>query len=597
MSDNKKAPDNSLDFTIDGETIHGRPGQTILEAGMKAGVFIPHYCWHPALSIAGNCRMCLVHMKGAPKPIIACQTTVREGMEIEAFTAEANKTREGVMEFLLINHPLDCPVCDQAGECDLQEYSFDHGRGESRFQEPKSQKPNKDLGELVRFYGNRCILCSRCVRFCDEITETSELTIRERGDHNFIDTFPGFPLDNPLSLCTTDLCPVGALLDRDFVHKTRVWNLTPTNTICAGCSSGCNSMAQTWDNKVQRLVPRENQSVNKFWMCDRGRLLYHDTVSVEQRVLDYTILAETLKDPEGETIIRAASSVNSAIETLAEKIQAARDKHQGRGLGFILTGWNTNEEIYLALSLLKNAKTPKLGAESEHLATVFAPYGLSWRATDGFKISADKNPNRSGLRRLLGKTYAKAMNAGLDNLKSAINKGKIEALIILNALPPHEFVLPPSFQDCLGKVPFLAVFEQQKQSDFIDKAHLRLPAATFLEKDGTFVNDAGRIQRLRPTSMPEGELRWDLDVLQEVALKLGTVDRVVSSASVFRRIAKLESSPFANLSYNKIGDLGFNLEDKADIEQTGYGAGTVSRHRYAKTSVPEMIRVSVHRGG
>jgi NADH-quinone oxidoreductase subunit G len=585
-----KNPDEVL-FTIDGETVTGKKGQTVLEAGLDNGMFIPHYCWHPALSIAGNCRMCLVNMKGAPKPVIACQTECREGMEIDAFSESANKTREGVMELLLINHPLDCPVCDQAGECDLQEYSFKHGSGESRFLEAKNQKPNKDLGEMVRFNGNRCILCSRCVRFCDEITGTHELTIRERGEHNYIDTFPGYPLDNPLSACTTDLCPVGALLDRDFVHKARVWNLTPTKSVCAGCSTGCNINAESWNDSVQRLTPRENQAVNKFWMCDEGRLLYHQSNDKDNRVLEYSELGKA-----GE---RIEIGGDRAMELLGENWKGAFKVHGSSGVGVIVTGWNTNEEIYQVLSLLKGDKNPTLGAEDLPIACVYSPPGIEWEAKDGFKISKDKNPNREGIRRILGDDYADAnLHHGLDRIEKLIEEKKLQLLVVIDALPGKQFRLPESFMEKVKGLAYVAAFEGVQDGLLGELAHLRLPAATWLEKDGSFVNDSSRVQRVRPAVPPAGALRWDLDVLQDVARRVEVAERTVSSAALFKRMAKAEGSAFNGMTYNDLGEYGAKLEDAGDENlTTGYGAGPVSRVRYADQSVAEMIRVSVHRGG
>lgn len=583
---------NAVEFTIDGEKVCGKKGQTVLEAGLDNGMFIPHYCWHPALSISGNCRMCLVHMKGAPKPIIACQTEAREGMEIEAFTDAANATREGVMEFLLINHPLDCPVCDQAGECDLQEYSFQHGRGESRFNEAKNQKPNKDLGDMVRFNGNRCILCSRCVRFCDEITGTHELTIRERGDHNYIDTFPGYPLNNPLSACTTDLCPVGALLDRDFIHKARVWNLTPTKTVCGGCATGCNIIAESWNEKVQRLVPRENQGVNKFWMCDEGRLLYKQTnEESETRVLEFSEL--------GRANERTVIGGDRAMELLGENWKGAWEVHKARGVGVVVTGWNTNEELYQVLSLMRGEKSPSLGAGTLPIACAFAPPGIEWTANDGFKISKDKNPNREGIRHILGDEWADAnLNYGLDRIEALIDEKRLQVLVVINAMPKGQLHLPESFLEKARKVPYVAVFDSDQDNALNAIAHVQLPAATWLEKDGTFINDSGRVQRVRPAVAPSGALRWDLDVLQDVARRLGVADRTVSSAALFKRMGKAEGSAFAGMTYNDLGEYGAVIGGGDDKDlSTGYGAGPVSRVRYGGESLAEMIRVSVHRGG
>lgn len=597
MSDEKgEAVDDAVVFKIDGEDVRGKPGQTVLEAGLDNGVFVPHYCWHPALSIAGNCRMCLVHMKGAPKPVIACQTQIREGMEIEAYTEPAKDTREGVMEFLLANHPLDCPVCDQAGECDLQEYSFMHGRGESRFNEHKTQRPNKDFGELVRFNGNRCIVCTRCVRFTEEISGTDELMTVNRGDRNHIDIFPGIPLDNPMSLCTTDLCPVGALLDRDFIHKSRVWNLTTTKSTCAGCATGCNMNVQTWNDRVQRLVPRENQCVNRWWMCDEGRLLYHETESDDRRTA-ITQLAD--KGDARETV-----SFEAAMTLLSENWRGAKNsggKDDAAGaIGVIATGWHTNEELYTILSLLRGEKSPKLGADDLPLAVCYEADGDEWEAKDGFRIEADKNPNRAGVKAIFGKAFGEGRAPGLEALQKRMEKGELKLLVVLDGLHRTGIELGEGFLKALKKVPYVVSFDVREDGPLADRAHLCLPAATWLEKDGTFVNVSGRVQRVRPGVPPRGATRWDAEVLQELTRRLGISARALSAASVFRRLSEAGGeNPFKGLGYNDLGETGKMLGGAADETEprTAYGAGPVSRVRYEDRSVAEMIRVSVHRGG
>lgn len=581
--------DETFTFKIDDQEIEAKKGQTVLEAGLDNGIFVPHYCWHPGLSISGNCRMCLVHMKGGRKPIIACQTQASPGMEIEAYSEAAKRTREGVMEFLLINHPLDCPVCDQAGECDLQEYSYQHGRGESRFDENKNQKPNKDFGEYVRFNGNRCIVCTRCVRFCEEVTGTAELSIRERGDHNYIDIFPGYPLDNPLSLCTTDLCPVGALLDRDFIHKARVWNLTPTKTTCAGCASGCNTTVQSWNDEIQRVVPRENQCVNKWWMCDEGRMIYHESQR-EDRILECTELGQGGK--------REAIGFDRAVALLGENWRGAQQVHGEEGVGVICTGWHTNEELYTLLALLRGDKAPAMGGEDLPLATVFALPGFGWESQDGFKIYKDKNPNRSGVRLILGKTLAAGQGAGLERIEKAIDEQKLKLLVVLDGLLPGQLQLPESFLEKARTVPYVVSFESKPGSKLSEFAHLQFPAASTFEKDGSFVNVDDRVQRVRPAVPAKGQLRWEIDVLQEVARRAGVVPHSVSSASLFKRLAKAPGSPFKGLSYNDLGEYGVSLKGEDSVKpSSGYDAGPVSRGRYMDTSVAEMIRVSVHRGG
>jgi len=242
-------------LTIDGKEITVELGTTILKAAERLGIFIPHYCYHPSLSVVGSCRMCFVEIEGSPKLVPACSTVAVDGMKVLTNSENVIKARESMLEFLLINHPLDCPVCDQAGECKLQDYAFLYGKNHSRFNEQKRLLPNKDFGEHIVLYANRCILCTRCVRFCQEIAGYEELGVFLRGGKAQIDIFPGKTLKNKLAGNIVDICPVGALIDKDFLHKTRVWNLTSYNSICPKCSRGCNIRIDVKDNTIFRIKP------------------------------------------------------------------------------------------------------------------------------------------------------------------------------------------------------------------------------------------------------------------------------------------------------------------------------------------------------
>src|SRR5687768_1932392 len=260
-------------ITIDGKSIECQSGRTIIEVALENGIDIPHFCYHPALSVSGNCRMCLVEIEKLPKLAIACSTLVADGQVIHSINERSVKARETVMEFLLINHPLDCPICDEAGQCKLQDYAFQHGSGESRFDEAKVRKDKRvPLGPEVLFDAERCISCSRCIRFSDEIAEQPVLTFVNRGDHVTIETFPGQELDNPYAMNVIDVCPVGALTSRDFRFRARVWDMSFNDSICPECARGCNMQAGVRNNEILRLEPRTNMKVNEYWMCDPGRL-------------------------------------------------------------------------------------------------------------------------------------------------------------------------------------------------------------------------------------------------------------------------------------------------------------------------------------
>ena len=262
-------------ITVDGTTIEVPDNSMLLPVLLDRGLQVPHYCYHPKLSIDGSCRMCLVKVEGLPKLTISCNTPVREGMVVDTQGPEVTKARQGVLELLLVNHPLDCPICDQAGECYLQDYAFEYGKRAARTQEPRRKLLKRvDVGPRVVLDQERCILCRRCVRFCKEITETRELGVFNLGDQSVVDIFPGEPLDNDYSINTADICPVGALLSKDFHHKMRVWFLDETESVCPGCSNGCNVKVGAARGSVYRLLPRRNDEVNDTWMCDQGRLGY-----------------------------------------------------------------------------------------------------------------------------------------------------------------------------------------------------------------------------------------------------------------------------------------------------------------------------------
>jgi NADH-quinone oxidoreductase subunit G len=264
-----------VNLTIDGMSLSVSKGTTLIEAAKQAGVLVPHYCYHPSLPSPAVCRMCLVEVEKAPKLLPACVTTVAEGQVVKVHSAQAEKARESVLEFLLINHPLDCPICDQAGECELQDYVFQEGRAGTRYADyAKRYNPVEDFGPDVLYVPNRCILCTRCVRFMEDVAKTPVLNVSERGDRAYIGIDPGQQLEHPWSGNVVDLCPVGSLISKDFLHKARAWDLDKTASICPGCTQGCNMMIDTRDGAVMRLRPRANLEVNRHFMCDVGRADY-----------------------------------------------------------------------------------------------------------------------------------------------------------------------------------------------------------------------------------------------------------------------------------------------------------------------------------
>jgi NADH-quinone oxidoreductase subunit G len=262
-------------LTIEGREVEVPPGTSVLEAAKLVGVLIPHYCYHPGLPVAGSCRMCLVDLEKSPKPVPSCATPVAPGMVVKVYTEQAEAARRAVLEFLLINHPLDCPICDKSGECSLQDYTEQEGRSSGRYGDyAKRFNPVEDFGPDILYVPNRCVLCTRCVRFMEDVAQEATLNVEERGDRAHIGVFDGRPLDHPWSGNVVDICPVGSLLSKDFLNKARVWDFDRTASICPGCTQGCNIVLESRDNTVVRIKPRPNPAVNRWWMCDHGRLNY-----------------------------------------------------------------------------------------------------------------------------------------------------------------------------------------------------------------------------------------------------------------------------------------------------------------------------------
>src|SRR5258706_5055993 len=309
-------------LTVDGKEIEVPAGTSVLQAARGIGKEVPHYCWHPGLTVAGNCRICLVEVQGMRGTQISCNLPCADGMVVKIESEMAKKARADVMELLLINHPLDCPICDQAGECKLQEYSFELGSGASRFDVPKNHKRKRvEFSDRVVFDGERCIVCTRCVRFTQEISKNGELTVVQRGDRSEIDVAPGKKMTGNYQMNVIDVCPVGALTSADFRFQSRVWFMEQVRTVCQSCARGCNVLAGTRWNRVLRLVPAENPDVNQWWMCDQGRLDIKEPAA-EDRLSSGRIL----RDGKARDC--------SAAEALDALAAALRDAKPEGGAGF-----------------------------------------------------------------------------------------------------------------------------------------------------------------------------------------------------------------------------------------------------------------------
>ncbi|MBI5418827.1 MAG: (2Fe-2S)-binding protein [Deltaproteobacteria bacterium] len=521
-------------FTINGMTASVPDGTMILEAARQIGIEIPHYCYHPKLSIAGNCRMCLVEVEKFPKLQISCNTVVTEGMVVRTDTEKVRKAVTGVLELMLIHHPIDCPICDQAGECGLQNYYMKFGLHKSRYalEEKVHKKKVQDIGGQIVLDAERCILCSRCVRFLREVTGTCEMEFFSRSDHSEISIFPGRPLNNNYTGNLADICPVGALTNKDFRFKCRVWFLKSADSICPGCANGCNVMADFKGDILYRFRPRRNDAVNRTWLCDAGRLEY-------KKANDYRLLTPVIREA-GQAI---AAAWDAALFTTALRLREAIEAHGPESVAVIASPQSSNEELFLVRKLAAEVvRTPYLG---------FSSLTPGRRLEDDFLIKADKNPNSQGAR-LLGIT-----EEGFVRTVKAISEGRIRALLVFGSgladFSDGETVA------LLSRVPFVAQVATNEGA-LSRAAHAVLPSASFAERGGTFTNFAGRVQRFQPGFPPRGKAKNDIEVIAGLANQLGAGWKFAGEESVFRALAET-ARPFSGMSYESIGDLGREARD------------------------------------
>jgi NADH-quinone oxidoreductase subunit G len=481
-------------ITVDGTVVEVPDGSMLLPALLDAGYQVPHYCFHPKLSIDGSCRMCMVKVEGMPKLTISCNTPVRDGMAVDTRGPEVAKARQGVLELLLVNHPLDCPICDQAGECYLQDYAFEYGTRRARTREPRRKLLKRvDVGPRVVLDQERCILCRRCVRFCSEITKTRELGVFNLGDRSVLDVFPGEPLANDYSICTADICPVGALLSKDFHHRMRVWFLDETESVCPGCANGCNVKVGTARRRVYRLLPRRNDEVNDTWMCDEGRLGYR------------FVNQDRLREPRVRRAgLLVPATWDAALDEAAKRFAALAPVDGGRALAAIVSPHLTNEELFVLLRLI----TGGLRAAQRGVA-------IREGKADDLLIKAEKAANGQGARDL---GLAAAPGAiGLAEIRAGVEAGTIRGL----------YVVGTDVWDLWGEAS-AAIFQRVETlvvqatnvHPLVEAADVALPGLTFAEKEGTFTNWAGRVQRVRRAIDPEGQ-PTDGEIFLRMGRRLG----------------------------------------------------------------------------
>ena len=550
-------PDESsvplLNVQIDGVWHQFPKGTRVIEACRQAGVFVPHYCYHPKLSSPGNCRMCLVEMGfprlgpdrkpelGAdgrpiinwmPRPQISCAQDVSEGMAVRTDSPLVKECQRGVMEFLLINHPLDCPICDQAGECLLQEYAVDYGNSTSRFLENKVKKPKRvQLGPRVTLDDERCILCSRCIRFCQEIAHDDVLGFVDRGSYTVLTAHPGKLLENNYSLNTVDICPVGALTSTDFRFKMRVWFLKETKSICTSCATGCNTIIGSREDVIYRQTPRQNDYVNSCWMCDYGRLNFK-YLEAETRLIEPRVrLGGKL----------AATDWPTAIAHAALQLKETPASH----IAIIASARMTNEELWLTSQLAKS-----LGVRAIDIVP-------RREAGDNILLSEDRNPNTNGARLILGSDSEPG--AKLMTLADAVRSGQIKALAVLGENAMHLGLTVEQ----LARLPTLIMMDIL-ENEATECATVVLPSCGFAEKRGSMVNGRGRLQRLNRAVRPPGNARDDWEILRDLLQAVGGGDSLHSVDQVFRRLS--ETVPqFAGLTLNKIGDMGVQILQMEEV--------------------------------
>ena len=536
---------------------------TMIQACELAKTEVPHYCWHPKLPVAGNCRMCLVEfgtpalgpdrkpvlnpdgtpkIAKSPRPAIACATPISPGMEIYTQTPGVKQMREGVLESLLINHPLDCPICDQAGECKLQEYSVDYGQSASRFVEPKVHKPKAvDLGPRILLDAERCVLCTRCIRFTRDIAHDDALGIINRGSYNTIATYPGLPFDNNYTLNTVDICPVGALTSKDFRFKMRVWFLKESKSLCTSCATGCNIIIGSREEKIQRYTPRDNDAVNGPWMCDAGRLNYK-----------WIQRADRLQD----VLVRGQKSTwTAALNEISNQLKRA----PAGSVAIIASARQTNEELWLIAKL-----KAKLGALSDAVP----------RVGDGDKllVSPDKNPNTNGAR-LTGICFTE-MGINLAPIANGITQGKIKTLIVfgenlLKHAVSHEQLRE---RETISEVveehglttEVLAKLDTLIVSDILPNAttklaHFVLPGCAPAEKRGTFTNTKGRVQKFMKAVEPPGDARAEWEFLNDLVHQVTGQHGLATMEGLFNAMAK-EVPAFNGLTWAALGDTGVTVQ-------------------------------------
>jgi NADH-quinone oxidoreductase subunit G len=524
-------------LTINDLEIDARDGQTVIEAALEHGIDVPHYCYHPDLPPDGNCRMCLVEVEKMPKLTPSCVTMCGEGMKVTTNNDRVKMAVRGVLEFLLINHPVDCPVCDQAGECRLQDYYMVYGLHTSEIAMDMKVHKRKvvDLGEMVVLDQERCVLCSRCIRFFEHVTGTGEMQFFGRGDHTVIGTIDDRPLENPYSGNVVDICPVGALTSRDFRFKCRVWFLNSTDTVCGGCSTGCSVRLDHRDGNMFRLLPRRNVEVNKSWLCDEGRLSFHELHNGER------LARPMIKGQDG---MQAPVRWEDALRAIDVNLKDCVEAFGAKAILGLASASATNEALFLFKQYL-----------GEHLGAANLEFRLNQedqRVTekeDEILRHTDKHPNSMGAIKLglLSQEFG-----GIDGAIQAAKDGRLKAAVINYYKPlvrrDEDAEVEAKIAELIKALEYSVVFAAHK-ADWLGDANVVLPVATWSEEEGTYTNYQGRVQKVGRAIRPKGDT---LPLWEALAMLL--------EASGAKRLWLSAPDVFAGMTENIAAYQGIALE-------------------------------------
>src|ERR1700682_4005077 len=499
--------------TIDGNECEVKDGINVIEAAKAADVHVPHFCYHPSLTVVGQCRMCLVEVEGMPKLQAGCATPVRDGMKIHVNNEKVDKARKGQMEFLLINHPLDCPICDKAGECPLQDYAFNYGDVTSRYGEAKRVYPGMDrtpIGPHVVQNMNRCIHCTRCIRFTAEITNTNELAFFKRGASTEVGIYPDMPLDNWMSANVTDLCPTGAISTREFRFESRVWNLDSAESVCGGCDVGCNLFIGHRNGQIFRYRPRVNPDVNDHWLCDYGRFSY------EKYDTDRVVVPRVRNEDEYLGI----STWGEALDAIADAVAGSKSN-----IRVIASANMTNEEAALAKTLFVD----HLGAKVELAVDSIGP--IKMKSKFEWLLGTQAAPNFRGVAAVLGDGLITAHSDGGKKAWAELELEGVNALFVLDA-EFSEQAKDPAVVAALRSVKFLVVTAWEANHPLCEVADVVLPGATPAERSGTWTNLQGRVQRIEQAFATAGQAGTDFEILRRIGARLFAGSHEFRNASI-----------------------------------------------------------------